>query len=122
MKVLFCRSISSRLSLVSLELPNSLTTIDRYAFAVNETATTLVIPANVTSIGEYAFGSWDALESITDLATTPPVLGTDAFTTYVNGTNTQIPVPIYVPAAALSAYQTAPTWSQYSSRIQGLTI
>jgi hypothetical protein len=98
-------------SLTSLSfLPNSITTIENDAFAgCNFIAIT--IPDNITTIGDYAFSACNDLTSITCLATTPPTLGNNVFIS----TND---CPIYVPAASLSAYQSA--WSQYASRLNAL--
>ena len=121
-------------SLISINIPSGLTTIPDSCFQNCGALIDINIPNNIQSIGEYSFAScsilhvkigsgitsiahnafsWNhSLESITILATTPPTLGDWAF----DGTND---CPIYVPAASLSAYQSA--WSQYSSRIQSIT-
>ena len=121
-------------SLISINIPSGLTTIPDSCFQNCGALIDINIPNNIQNIGEYSFAScsilhvkigsgitsiahnafsWNHnLESITILATTPPTLGDWAF----DGTND---CPIYVPAASLSAYQSA--WSQYSSRIQSIT-
>lgn len=83
----FCRNMTG---LTKLSLPATLTTIGSNAFAGNST------------IMEYHFKS-----------TTPPSIGTGAFTSINSDCK------IYVPAASLSAYQNASNWSNYASYMAG---
>lgn len=71
------------------------------------------VPSSVQSIGEACFFGCSAMEKCIIRATTPPTLSTRVF---VN--NNCI---IYVPDASLEAYKTATNWSQFSSRIKGLS-
>lgn len=98
-------------SLTNLTLPSSLTTIETYAFQSCRNLTSITLPSSLTTIGQQAFSGCTGLASITCLATTPPTIGTNAFF----GTNN---CPIYVPAASLSAYQSA--WSEYASRLNAM--
>jgi hypothetical protein len=94
--------------LESITIPTSLTNLGAAAFAASGVFS-LTFPATITYFGESSVNSCSRMTSLTCLATTPPTLGNyDVFT----GTN----CPIYVPAASVSAYQSA--WSQVSSRIQ----
>ena len=70
----------------------------------------IVLPSTLTSIGGYAFKFAD-IPGFYCYATTPPTIGTETF-------NTLTLCPIYVPAASLSAYQSA--WSEYASRLNAL--
>lgn len=100
-------------SLTSITFPDSLTSIGDWAFRVCTSLTSIEIPDSVTSIGDYAFDNCSSLESVTVLATTPPTLGTDAFT----GTHSNL--KIYVPSESANAsYQTASGWSSYASKIE----
>ena len=99
-------------SLTSVTIPDSVTYIGNYAFSNCRSLSSITIPDSVTTIGEYAFFYCSGLTSVTVNATTPPTLvDTNAF----EDTNN---CPIYVPAASVSAYQSA--WSAYSSRIQAI--
>lgn len=94
-------------------IPSDVTTIGYGAFNSCTSLTTVEIHSGVTSIGDYAFYDCTGLTSITCLATTPPTLGTDAFTNTNN-------CPIYVPAASVDTYKAANNWITYASRIQAI--
>ena len=104
-------AFSSCYNLQSIDIPDSVTSIGNHAFAYCYSLTSCTIGSGVTSIGNYAVGGCSALTSITVEATTPPTLGDN----YVFNGST---CPIYVPAASVTAYQTA--WSTYASRIQAI--
>ena len=63
--------------------------------------TSVTIPSSVNSIGNNAFSHCSSLSSVTVEATTPPTLGSDAFSNNASGRK------IYVPSASVSAYQAA---------------
>ena len=69
--------------------------------------TKMTLPESVTSIGEYAFGHCSALTEMTALGIVPPTAGDFAFEAVSRE------IPVYVPASALAAYQTADTWSEF---------
>ncbi len=101
-------------NLTSVTIPNTVTTIGNGAFESCNKLTTIVIGSGVTSIGNAAFGKSTGAtptDNITILATTPPTIASNTF-------DTGNDCPISVPAASLSAYQTA--WSQYASRIRAI--
>lgn len=102
-------------SLTSVTIPSSVTTIGNNAFGVCTNLASVTIPDSVTNIGYQVFFFCGSLSSITVNATTPPTLGAYAFTDTNN-------CPIYVPAASLSAYQSASGWSDYASRIQAIPL
>jgi uncharacterized repeat protein (TIGR02543 family) len=102
-------AFSGLLSPISISIPSTITTISDYAFS-NSSITGITIASSVTSIGNGAFQSCAGLTSVTMQASTPPSLGTTAFTA---------PYPtIHVPnSAAVTAYKAAPNWSAYSAVI-----
>ena len=92
-----------------VELPENLTTIGYSAFT-NSSLTKVTIPSGVTSIGKdaFKFGTRDRRYTVVMDGTTPPTLGSFAFSkTYLNN--------IYVPAEAYNYYVQA--WPDYSDYI-----
>ena len=92
-----------------VELPENLTTIGYSAFT-NSSLTKVTIPSGVTSIGKdaFKFGTRDRRYTVVMDGTTPPTLGSLAFSkTYLNN--------IYVPAEAYNYYVQA--WPDYSDYI-----
>ena len=73
----------------------------------NETLTTLLLPATIDSIGNYAYlDRLKALKSLTIYATTPPKLITDDLK--------ELPADavVYVPAESLPLYMEADGWKE----------
>jgi hypothetical protein len=100
--------------LTTINIPNGVTSIDFGAFSDCSSLTSVTIPSSVTTIGVVAFWNCNSMTSITINAVTPPTLaGYTAFQTTNN-------CPIYVPASAVSAYQSASQWSTFASRIQAI--
>jgi hypothetical protein len=95
-------------SLTSCPLPNSITEIPYFAFFNCSSLTSYTIPDYITSIRGSAFGG-TGLTSLTCLATTPPVLE-DAYVFF----GVPDTIPVYVPCASLSAYQSAQFWSDFN--------
>lgn len=94
-------------------IPDSVTSLYKWAFAGCTGFTSVTINSGMTSIGDKAFKDCTSLESIIVEATTPPTLGTEAF----HNTNS---CPIYVPAESVEAYKVADNWVGYETRIQAI--
>lgn len=92
-------------------------TIETAAFIWSEGIQYLTLGSEVAYIGSAAFWRSIHLQSITCLATTPPVLRYSADRPEGAFADTNN-CPIYVPAASVSAYQAA--WPVYASRIQAI--
>ena len=90
-------------------IPSSVTIIEENAFSNCTAITTLTIPAGVTTIGSFAFYFCTALAEMTVLATVPPTVA-DADVFYSVNTD----IPVYVPAASLTAYQAAEVWKDFN--------
>lgn len=103
------KSSFSGCSFTELVIPNSVVTMDEYAFHACEIKR-LVIGAGVKSIGLNAFNS-NPLKSIYVKATTPPTLNKDPF----SGSS----YTIYVPTESVDIYTTDESWMGYSSYIVG---
>lgn len=58
-------AFNSCIALTAIEIPNSITNIEKRAFCNCDTLTSIIIPDSVTHIGEYAFFGCDNLASIT---------------------------------------------------------
>lgn len=85
----------------------------------------LTIGPSITSIPNYTFQRCPNLRQITMLRATPPTIGASTFTHGTDGnpdTNVGIHPDciIKVPAASVAAYQAAPNWSAFASRIQAI--
>ena len=76
---------------------------------------TLTLPDTLLRIGGYTFYGCKSLTEIISEKTTPPTLGTDAFTQCTALTG------IYVPDASVSTYQAASGWSTYASLIKPIS-
>lgn len=99
-------------NLVSINLPK-IKTIGNNSFQNVRSLTTVELGEDLTSIGNSAFLSCSALESITIHATTPPNLNNSGV---FNGTT----CTFYVPAASVETYKAASVWSSYASRIAAI--
>lgn len=97
--------------LTSVNIPKG--AIKSSAFAGN-LLTSLVLGANVTSIGSNAFDGNANLVDVQCLATTPPTASTTIFGT------ANASLVIKVPNASLAAYQAASGWSTYASKMVGV--
>jgi hypothetical protein len=67
----------SRTNLVSVTLPNGLTSIGRFAFFACTSLTNVIVPATVTSIGDFAFAWCASLTAVTVDALNPVYCSVD---------------------------------------------
>ena len=89
-------------------IPNTVTKLDWGAFYHCDALTQITIPSSVVSM-DGSFIYCDNLETVTVLATTPPTIGTNTFTSR----------PIcYIPAGTLAAYQASDWASQVGSFVE----
>ena len=100
-------------SLASVTIPNNVTSIGNNAFNTCYSLASVTIPSGITSIGDYAFQNCYGMAVYHIKPTTPPTLGTTAFS------NIQSDCVIYVPSASLTTYKGASNWSSYASYMQG---
>ena len=80
----------SRSGLTSIIIPNSVTTIGKYAFRSNSNMTSIDIPDSVTTIGGYAFNFSMGLTSIT-IPDSVIIIGNNAFYGTSNMTSCTLP-------------------------------
>ncbi|MHB8107939.1 MAG: leucine-rich repeat domain-containing protein, partial [Candidatus Cryosericum sp.] len=104
------QALASNYNLTAISIPNSVTVIHFKAFEFCR-LTALVIPDSVLRIEDYAFIYNFPLTSVTMSSPVPPVIGIEVFDQNDPGEL------IHVPAASVAAYQNAPNWASYSSRI-----
>lgn len=121
--------------LIRLTLPNSLTTIGKYAICGCWNLTSLKIPDNVTEIGyaamygctnlqelilpekinfigEEAFFNCQKVKKIVSLNPIPPTMN------YLSSiTNIDRDIPIYVPHYAIDDYKSANTWKEFTNYV-----
>ena len=97
-------------ALTTVTLPESLAYIENYAFDGCTAITRITIPANTTKISAWAFRDCTAITQMTVLATVPPELSSN---NSFEGVSRDIPV--YVPAASLTAYQAAEVWNEFTN-------
>ncbi|MBQ6078832.1 MAG: leucine-rich repeat protein [Muribaculaceae bacterium] len=92
-----------------LVIPEGITEIDGFAFYGCVGLTSVKIPNSVASIGEGAFMDCTQLNSVTCLATTPPIIKYENCfddECYSNAT-------LFVPAAVVNMYRAAPIWKKF---------
>ena len=87
----------------------TVTTLGTYTFRTCASLTSVTIPDSVTSLGDYCFRDCTGLTSITSLRPTPQAAYTTVFL------NVPKSIPVYVPTASVSAYQSASCWSAFTN-------
>jgi hypothetical protein len=102
-----CRGLTG-----SLTFPSGLTSIGDNAFdGCRGLSGSLTLPAGLTSIGDYAFDECDGFTSIINLNPEPASITSDVFSV------DKSTCTLTVPACALSAYESANVWKDFSSII-----
>lgn len=100
--------------LQSIDLPSDVTTIGNSAFYGCRGLSSITVPSNVSSIGTQSFYYCAGVKGFHFESSTPPTLAnTNVFGSIADG------LKIYVPAASLTAYQTAENWSTFASYMVG---
>ena len=97
-------------------LPSSLVTIDSFGFYQCPSLEDATIPSSVTTIGAQCFRYCSNLKEVIMESSTPPALGSN---TAFN--NTHASLVIYVPDASVNDYKTANNWSDYATKIKGIS-
>ena len=97
-------------SLTQATIGDGLTVISQTMFTNCTALKKLVIGKGVTEINNYAFSSCFNLKEITVLASNPPSVLSNTVFYYVSRD-----IPVYVPLEALSAYQTADGWKEFTN-------
>ena len=82
--------------------------VPSWLYSDNEWLTEIVLPASITSIESYALRNCTSLQSVKCFAMMPPTIGYQA----LMGVNSGL--VIYVPAEAVSLYQDADGWKEFT--------
>ena len=96
-------------NLTTINIGDKVKKIPYYAFGNCTGLTEITIPSSVTSIGNYAFYYCSGLTEIRIEATTPPTIYSYTFAQVDKS------IPVYVPASALSTYQSAEKWCDFTN-------
>lgn len=102
-------------ALKTIRIPNSVVTINDYAFQGSSVESVFIGSDSNTAIqrmGSNTFRYSD-ISYLTIYATTPPTIGTSAFAE-------ADPIAIYVPAESVQAYKSASGWSVLADIIQAI--
>jgi hypothetical protein len=94
-----------------LVIPENVTSIGNYAFYGCSGLESLTIGSGVTSYGNSAFQNCSKLTSVTVSSSTPVAITQNVFTNRTNAT-------LYVPKGSKSAYQTADYWKEFKEIIE----
>lgn len=101
-------------NLKEVSIPDSVTSIYKFAFYGCKSLISITIPNSVVFIEDRAFANCYSLESVTSKATTPPSLNSNIF-----GNDTALK-EIQVPLSSIEAYKITPYWSSHKSKIKPL--
>lgn len=93
-------------------LHEGITKIGACAFYQCTSLLSITLPSTVTTINQWALSDCTSMTTLTCLATTPPTCNSPYFPNTLTA--------IYVPAASVSAYQSASYWSSFASKIQAI--
>ena len=105
--------------LTEYEIADGIGAIAHDAFYESLKLKSVTIPQSVTSIEEYAFYYCESLKSVYCKRSTPPALGVSVFDNSDDGTDKPIGCKIYVPTSAVDQYKAATNWKRYKSYIYG---
>lgn len=107
-------AFQSMAGIASLTLSNSCNIIENACFSGMTAIKKIDIPANVTTIGTQSFSHATSCDELICRAVIPPTIQSNTFQSLKS---TCI---IKVPSASVAAYQAAPNWSVFASRIQAI--
>ncbi|MBQ0112084.1 MAG: leucine-rich repeat domain-containing protein [Bacteroidales bacterium] len=104
-------------ALTSLNIGEDVQVIPAHSFNFSNRLTKVVIPANVTSIGEAAFDfgpAFSYLDTFIVKSVNPPTIHQKSFSYNYS----HISTPLIIPCGSLSSYETAENWSFFTNKIE----
>lgn len=93
------------------DIPETVTSIENYAFKACDGLLEIALPESITSIGTNSFEECDNLTMVTSYAKQPLAIGENTFTNRANAT-------LYVPYGCKSDYEAADYWNEFKSIIE----
>ena len=99
-------------AITTLTIGNGVNRIPNHAFRGSPGILGVSFPQWLTNIGNNAFSDCENLASITLLSTTPPSVGSNAFS------NVSLTIPVFVPCNLSGTYIAADGWNQFSNIIE----
>lgn len=94
-------------------IPETVTTIEAYAFEGHSRLSTITIPASVTSIGNGAFAVCSGIESVCTRITNPFAINDNVFDEITYNTAT-----LYVPIGTRQLYQQTKGWKNFLNIVE----
>jgi len=102
-------------NLASIDIPSSVASIGPLAFQNCTSLASVTIPNSVTNIDYAAFSGCSGLKSVTCLAITPPQMGENVSYGVVFQNLDCSKIPLYVPAGSIDAYKAADQWKDFTN-------
>ena len=103
-------------SLVTVSIPNTVTTIGISAFANCTNLSKVLIPSSVQTIGSAAFAYCTSLKEVTCLAPIPPTCGELVLNDYEMFYGVDVSnIPLYVPTESIELYKNADHWKEFGT-------
>lgn len=101
-------------SLITVSIPNTVTTIGISAFANCTNLSKVLIPSSVQTIGSAAFAYCTSLKEVTCLAPIPPTCGELVLNDYEMFYGVDVAnIPLYVPTESIELYKNADHWKDF---------
>jgi len=119
--ILYSKDLSSLISCPAgkhtVDIPNSVDTIEMTAFIGITELSSITIPASMEVIMHYAFYDCTGLTSIVSNAIVPPTLASG-----LTFNNVLKSIPVYVPGESVAAYQAANYWKDFTNILPIQTV